>query len=499
MEEYAHENIINKLGPDFLGIYRNNGEDLEFYNFICGSWKPSKTEATMEIVSALSGKKIAYVQRSEEEDVKEAVDCAYSARSMIYSIPAIKRVEMLKEAAKRLEANKEDFINMLIINAAKTAELAEGELNSTINRILLSLEDFSKAVGEYIPGDWSLDKTKKNAIISREPLGVVACISSFNYPLLSMASKIVPALIAGNSVVAKPASDDPIVAIMFTRMLEFAGFPPGSVNLITGPGKTIGDAIAKSDKIRMITMTGSTETGKHITSVCGIKRLHLELGGKAAAIVAPDADINLAAEKILEGSLRYSGQRCDAISRVLAAKEIHKELVDKLLKGIDSYIYGDPFNKRTKILPLINEKAAEKVESLVKDAVEAGAILLKGGHRNKNFFEATLIDNVPLTARIAWEETFGPVVSIIEVENVEKAVEISNMSEYGLDACVFSKSFDTAMKIAKSLEDGSVTINDMPSHGVGYFPFGGNKNSGLGREGIAYSIEEMTRLKTLQF
>ncbi len=230
-----------------------------------------------------------------------------------------------------------------------------------------------------------------------------------------------------------------------------------------------------------------------------MKKLHLELGGKGFAVVADDADIALASKKILEGALKFSGQRCDAISRVLPFASIHEELVAQIMKDITHWKLGDPRKEGITMGPLINEGAANRVQELVDDAVTKGALLLQGGSHKGTYFEPTVLDNVPLDAKIAWEETFGPVVTIIPVRDLDNAIRIVNESHYGLDSCIFTENLYTAWKAAKSFEEGSVAINDAPAHGVGYFPFGGNKDSGLGREGVGHSIDEMTRLKTIQF
>jgi glyceraldehyde-3-phosphate dehydrogenase [NAD(P)+] len=367
------------------------------------------------------------------------------------------------------------------------------------NRIKMTMEEARSIFGEYVPGDWSEDTMAKFALVIHEPVGVVACISPFNYPLFSVVAKVVPALVSGNTAVVKPASDDPIACLLFARVLQEAGLPKGVLSVITGTGGEVGDALVTHKLVNLITLTGSTETGEHIASVVGMRRMHLELGGKGAAIVAQDADLNLAAKKVLEGSLKYSGQRCDAISRALIEDSVYDNFVAQVIKEFGAWNLGDPRDEKTAIGPLINPRAAERVQELVDDAVSKGALLLKGGKHHGSYFEPTILGAVPLEAKIAWEETFGPVVTLIKVASIDQAIEISNKSRFGLDSSVFTNNLYTAWKVAKALEEGSISINDAPAHGVGYFPFGGNKESGMGREGVGYSIDEMTRIKTIQF
>lgn len=494
--EKIFENLV--FTKDFSEIYKEEKGFRIFKNFIDGKWVESSSGKLIEIRSPIKNEVVGKVQRSNAQDVEKAVVAAFNSRKKIRDIAAIERIRILNKARHLMENHKEEFVNVFMVEAGKTRELAEGEFNTTLSRIKLTMEDANKIYGEYIPGDWAEDKVTKIAIVTREPLGVIACISAFNYPLFSMASKIIPAILAGNTVVAKPASDDPTVSLMFVRILQEAGIPDGTVNIVTGLGSEVGDPLVKNRMVRMVSLTGSTSTGKHVAEICDMKKLHLELGGKGTAIVAPDADIKLAAKKVLEGSLRYSGQRCDSISRVLVVRELPDAFLKEVLEIFDNYKLGSPFEEGVNVVPLINLNAAKNVQSLVDDAVQKGAKLIKGGHSKDNYFEPTLLDNVPLDARIAWEETFGPVVVIISVESVDDAIEIVNKSNYGLDSCLFTNNLYTAWRVAKAVEEGSVTINDFPSHGTGYFPFGGNKDSGLGREGIGYSLDEMTRIKTIQ-
>jgi acyl-CoA reductase-like NAD-dependent aldehyde dehydrogenase len=287
--------------------------------------------------------------------------------------------------------------------------------------------------------------------------------------------------------------------LLLARVLEEAGVPGGAINVITGSGKNVGDSLVSQKEVSMVTLTGSTDTGIRVAKLAGMKRLHLELGGKGSAVIAKDADIILASRKVLEGSLKYSGQRCDAISRVLVEDQVYDQFLLNIIKEAESWKLGDPRDSRYNIGPLINSQASERVQALVDDAISRGASLIQGGKHLGCYFEPTILANVPLDSQIAWEETFGPVVSIIKVQNIDEAIELTNRSRYGLDSCVFTTNFYTAWKVAKALEEGSISINDAPAHGVGFFPFGGNKDSGMGREGVGKSIDEMTRIKTIQF
>jgi len=488
-----------KLPSLFEGCYSIRDGIPEFKILVDGKWRESSNKNTIDVKSPIDGRVIARVQGSSSLDAEAAVNVAFASRKKIRDIPAIDRINILNRARHIIEDNREYFVNTLVLEAGKTPESAQGEVKAALNRIKMTMEEARSIFGEYVPGDWSEDTVAKFALVIHEPLGVIACITPFNYPLFSLVAKVIPALVSGNAIVIKPATDDPLSAILLSRVLQESGIPDGVVSVVTGRGSEVGDTLVGHKLVSMITLTGSTETGKHIARMSEMKKLHLELGGKGAAVVADDADIALASKKILEGALKFSGQRCDAISRVLVFESVHDELLSHIMKDLVHWKLGDPRKEGITMGPLINEAAATRVQSLVDDALAKGATLVQGGKHHGAYFEPTVLDNVPLDAKIAWEETFGPVVSMITVKDLDAAIKVVNESRYGLDSCIFTESLYTAWKAAKSFEEGSVAINDAPAHGVGYFPFGGNKDSGLGREGIGHSIDEMTRLKTIQF
>lgn len=493
------ERVSLRVSRLFSDCYSEKDGIPEFKLFLGGRWTVSSEGGTFDVDSPIDDSVIARVQAATEVDVREAISFAYGARKAIRDIPAIDRIEILNRARHAIEEHRDDFVRALVLEAGKPISSALGEVNASLHRIKMTMEEARSIFGEYVPGDWSEDTMAKFALVIHEPLGVIACVSPFNYPLFSTIAKVIPAIVSGNTTVVKPASDDPIAALLLGRALQEAGVPDGVVNVVTGSGKAVGDPLVTDERVSMVTLTGSTEVGKHVASVVGMKKRHLELGGKGAAIVAADADLNLAAKKVLEGCLKYSGQRCDAISRVFVVDEVADRLLAQVLKEMDGWKLGDPRNENYNMGPLINPQAAERVQSLVDDAVAKGAELKRGGTHRSSYFEPTVLYNVPRDARITSEETFGPVVTIIRVSGIDEAIGRTNESRYGLDSCVFTVNLYTAWKVAKALEEGTVSINDAPAHGVGYFPFGGNKDSGIGREGVGYSIDEMTRIKTIQF
>jgi len=487
-----------KLDSFFDAIY-DFGEDglPTFRNLRQGKWVTSESGERLPVKSPITGETIAWVQSSNQQEAASAVEETYASRHKIRQIPAIDRIKIFECAQDLMRHYASSFIETLVADVGKPRQVASGELHATRERLRMTVQEAQDIFGEYIPGDWAYDTVNKIALVIREPVGTILAIPPFNYPLYISAAKVVPALLSGNSVIAKPPSDDPLSLLLFAHVLLKAGIPEGSLTVITGRGGTIGDLMVGHKYIGMISFTGSTETGRRIAQTAGIKKLHLELGGKGVALVLPDADLDLAAEKCVAGALKTSGQRCDAISLVLVHKEIHAEFIPRLVNVIKQWRLGDPRDDNVKLGPLINKRAVEHVKALVDDAVAKGATLVMGGQCKDLYFEPTLVDNVPMDSRLACEETFGPVVAVMQVSNVDEAIEIANRPYYGLDSCVFGTNFYTLWKVAKKLETGGVTINDLPSHGIGAFPFGGVKGSGIGREGLGYSIEEMTVLKTI--
>jgi len=463
-------------------------------NLIGGRWRASTQ--TFSVRSPIDGEAWVDVPKATVSDVDAAIAAAHEAQSRIRDIPAVERIALFERAAALLERHQEFFRELLLVEAGKPRGEAHGEVAATIERLRMTMQEVKKITGEYIPGDWAADTMGKVALVIHEPLGTVGAITSFNYPLYIPAAKLIPALLAGNSVVVKPASAVPVTLLCFVRLLEEAGFPPSVVNAITGSGD-VGDRLVGDSRIDVISFTGSTPVGKHIATTAGLKRLHLELGGKGAAIVLEDADLDLAARKCVEGSLKNAGQRCDAVSAVLVVERVADLLVERMRRLIEHWPAGDPRQPDTKVGPVINREAAIRIQSLIDDAQAKGARVLAGGTSRECYVQPTLLDRVPLSARIASEETFGPVVTVIRMNDEAEALEAGQRS--GLDASVFTHDFYRMWKIAKRLNVGSITINDFPRHGTGYFPFGGVGESGMGQEGIGYSIEAMTRRKTVVF
>lgn len=465
---------------------------------IDGTWRPAASGGTFEVVSPIDGTVIAHAQKADVADLEEAIAAAKAARTAVRDMPAAERIAVCEDAAQIMREHIDAFTDIVTVDLGKTTKAARSETETTIQRLQLVREEVRKIFGEYLPGDWMPGTVGKRGIVLREPVGTVAAIGPFNYPLFIPAAKIIPAIAGGNSVVAKAPSDDPLPLLMFARVLEEAGLPDGALNVVTGSGSELGDALASSDDIGMVSFTGSTGAGKALSRATGPKPIHLELGGNAAAIVLPDADLAQAVGQTVSGALKGAGQRCSAVSRVLVVDDVYDDYVAAAREQAEDWVVGDPRADGVDIGPLVHDRAADNVAALVADAVEKGAELAIGGGRDGTYHEPTVLLDVPHTADIVWEETFGPVLTVVRVEDEAQAIEVANGSRYGLDSAVFTRDLDAAWRVASALEVGMVAVNAAPSHGVGHFPFGGRTpDSGVGREGLGYSIDESSALKTV--
>lgn len=453
-------------------------------------------ERYIDIHSPIDNHVIGRVPAMMKEDVDLAIENAKEAFNEWKNVPLSKRAEILYKAADTLEAHSEKLADLLINEVGKDKKSALSEVIRTADFIRFTVDSAKSIHGESIQGDnFSGFNKEKVAMVTREPVGVVLAISPFNYPINLATSKIAPAIISGNTVVFKPATTGSLCGIELVNVFREAGLPEGVINLITGKGSEIGDYIVAHDDINFINFTGSTEVGSAISQKVHMVPLLMELGGKDAAIVLKDADLSFTAKNIVAGAFSYSGQRCTAVKRILVIDEVADTLISYLKEEIGKLEVGNPVEKQVDIVPLINTKAADFVWDLIEDAKEKGANLICGGKREGNLIYPTLFDHVTTDMRVAWEEPFGPVLPIIRVKDVDEAIALANDSEYGLQSSVFTESLTSAFYVANRLDVGTVHINNKTERGPDHFPFLGVKKSGIGTQGIRYSIESMTRVK----
>lgn len=488
--------------PVFSGIYRESNGVYEFATFVGGKW--IWKDEMIDVRSPIDLSIIGRVPRLDWDDIDRALDVVYSAgRWSIRDTPGWRRLELLERLADLMEEHRDDLVESLIINSGKTRGQAMGEVNASIDRLRRADLDARKIYGEYMPGDWDPTTLETEAVVRREPLGVVLAIIPFNYPLFDAVSKFTYSVVAGNAVVIKPPSADPIPILLFAKLVEESGFPKEAFSVLTIPGRE-SDRLISDWRIQAISFTGSSGTGRKVIQAAGIKQFIMELGGGDPAIVLPDADLDFAAERVAAGIYSYAGQRCDAIKLVLVANDIYQDFRDKLVSQLSRVVVGDPRDEKATMGPLISPESADEMMNSIEEAVKAGGRILYGGRKlGETYVEPTLIEildkNVLKGLKLYREEVFAPVALITSFSNLDEAIELANGRAYGLDAAIFGYNMDQVRKLARLLEFGAIYINDMPRHGVGYYPFGGRKDSGIGREGVGYSIEYVTTYKTIVY
>ena len=466
--------------------------------YVDGDWRDA--DETLEVRDLADGGTFARVAAASESDAEDALAAAARAQRELRQTTPVERAAWLEAIADELEARSEELADVIVREAGKPISSAEGAPEGAAERFRFAAgeaRDLSTTHGEYREGS-TPGHEGWQAIVKPEPIGTVLCITPYNYPLVTTVLQVAPALAAGNSVILKPSSKTPVSAAVLTDVITSAvDLPEGALNFVPGQSSEIGDVLAGDERVDTIAMTGSSGAGEHVARESGIVNLLLELGGNAPAIVFPDADVPAATQSCAAGSFRYGGQRCSAVSRVLAHESVHDEVVDGIAATMDEWVSGDLFDEATTFGPLIAESQAEWVDELVGDALDAGAELVTGGERDGAFYEPTVLANVPRDARIIHEEQFGPVAAVTTFADEDEAVEIANAGDLALDASVFTTDHDRAMRVAERVDAGGVRINGAPSHGLGDIPFGGNDASGINREGIHTAIEEMLRKKSI--
>jgi len=469
----------------------------QYKNLVNGEWKLSENE--IKIYAPATGEELGSVPAMSTEEVNFVYESAKNAFKEWRALSYVERAAILHKAADILVRDAEKIGSVLSKEVAKGHKAAVSEVIRTAEIINYAAEEGIRMEGEVLEGgSFEASSKKKIAIVRHEPVGLVLAISPFNYPVNLAGSKIAPALIAGNVVALKPPTQGSMSGLLLAEAFAEAGVPAGVFNTITGRGSVIGDYIVEHEAVNFINFTGSTPVGERIGQLAGMRPIMLELGGKDSAIVLEDADLEMAAKNIVAGAFGYSGQRCTAVKRVLVMDKVADQLIEHVHNLVKKLSVGMP-EENADITPLIDTKAADFVEGLINEASEKGAKAITEIKREGNLICPVIFDNVNTDMRLAWEEPFGPVLPFIRINSVEEAIEISNASEYGLQASVFTNNFPRAFAIGEKLEVGTVHINNKTQRGTDNFPFLGAKKSGAGVQGVKYSIDAMTNLKSIVF
>ena len=468
---------------------------LPRYGFIVGGARRHSPDI-LTVVSPYSRQPIAEVCRAEAEGVEEATSLAVRAFEQTRRLAAFERSNLLAEAARRLAAETEELARTIAAEAGKPLRLARIEAQRTVEIFTLAAEEARRIGGEVIPLDWTEATRGAIALNCRFPLGPILGITPFNFPLNLVSHKVAPALAAGNTIVIRPSSAAPLSALRLGEIVAGCGWPEGTLSVL--PCSTaLGEAMARDERFRLLTFTGSPEVGWYLKSIAGRKRVTLELGGNAATVVDETADLSRAAARCAYGAFAFSGQVCISVQRILAHQAVFERFCTLLVAELSKLKPGDPLDEATTIGPLISERAAERTEAWIAEAVAGGAKLLAGGKRVGNYLPPTVLTGTTPKMKVNCCEAFAPLVTVEPFADFEEALSLVNDSLYGLQAGIFSRDAGRIMRAWRELEVGGVIINDIPTLRLDHMPYGGVKMSGQGREGVRSAIEDMTEPKLL--
>ncbi len=462
---------------------------------VAGRWTRAGT--SLDVRNPYDDSLVGRTWTGGESDLDRAIDAAVATAPRMARLPAYERAALLRRVAEGLTGARDAIAGVLAAEAGKPIRDAATEVDRAAMTFRVAAEESQRIGGELIPLDLAPHAAGRIAITRRFPLGPIAAITPFNFPLNLVAHKLAPALAAGNTVVLKPATRTPLSALTLARLLDEAGLPEGALSVLPLT-RAAADRLVEDDRLRLLTFTGSAAVGWGIKARAGRKRVILELGGNAGVIVDQDADLPYAVSRLTAGSFGYAGQSCISVQRIYVHEAIYDALADRLVEAVQRLTVGDPLDPSADVGPLITTADAERVEAWVREATAAGARVLTGGRRiGRAAYAPTVLADVPADVRVCAEEVFAPLVGLYRVPDVEAAIEGVNRSRYGLQAGIFTNTLAHALAAFDRLEVGGVILNDVPSFRVDHMPYGGVRDSGLGREGPRYAIEEMTEPRLL--
>lgn len=466
----------------------------EYAILINGDWCTGAY--TRPVLNPYDGSRIAEVHRADRRQIALAVEAAQAGFKTMRRLPSYRRAEILRQTAHALRKHADELARIITLESGKPIREARVEVERGATTFALAADEALRITGELLPLDIHEIAGDRLGIVARFPLGVIFAITPFNFPLNLVAHKVAPAFAAGNTVVLKPSSNTPITALRLGEFLLDAGLPSEAFH-ITPSSPSDAEPLLSDSAIKMVTFTGSPAVGWDLKSRCGRARICLELGGNAAAIVEPDAELEHAVRRCIIGGYAFAGQICISLQRIFLQEKIAERFTAEFLKGVQSLRAGNPLDESTQIGPMIDEEAAIQTEERVNQAVQCGARVLCGGRRRGNFYEPTILENVPAQLPVVNQEVFAPVTIIQRYADFDQAIEEVNCSDFGLQAGLFCSNIQKIMRAFNRIEVGGLIINDVPTYRVDHYPYGGVKASGLGREGVHYAVEEMTERRIL--
>ena len=460
---------------------------------VAGSWVDGVDK--IPVNNPYNNEEIDTVPRASADDIERALAYASEGASVMRKIPGYDRYHILMRAAKLMDERQEDLARTLTMEEGKVIGEARLEVSRAAETIIGSAEEAKRLGSEVVPLDGAPGTGNRIGFTLRVPCGVVLAITPFNFPLNLVCHKVGPAIAGGNSVILKPATDTPLVALKFVQLLLDAGLPPQAIQCVTGSGGQIGDILCSDPRVRKITFTGSRDVGERICHRAGIKKVTMELGSNAPVIILPDADLEKAANAIAITGYANAGQVCISAQRILIHSAVYGDLIDALKPKVDKLTTGDPLDEGTKVGPMVRESDAARVAEWIQEAAGQGARLLGGGERQGAMLTPSILADVTPDMKVSADEVFGPTVGLASVGSVDEAIELANQSNYGLSAAIFTENLDNAMRFAREVDSGNLHINWGSQWRADLMPYGGLKDSGFGKEGPKYAVQEMTETK----
>ncbi len=463
--------------------------------FVRGEW--IDRDQRIDVRNPFNDEVIDTVPVATPDDVEAALAGAVEGARLMRDMPGYERFKILQRAANLMVERQDELGRTISQEEGKV--LAEGVFEAGRSAITIetSGEEAKRLTGEVLPLDGAPGTAGKLGLTLRVPCGVVVAVTPFNFPLNLVCHKVGPALAAGNAIIVKPASDTPLSALKLVEILLEAGLPPLAISCITGSGKTVGETLCADPRVRKISFTGSADVGRRICQIAGLKKVTMELGSNSPLIVMPDADLSKVIEATVKTGFANAGQVCISTQRVIAIDSIYGELIERLQPAVESIVTGDQLDASTSMGPMVRSRDAERVAACLDDAVAKGARLVCGGERNGASVTPALLADISPAMDFSRNELFGPAVGVSSVANVDEAIALANDTEYGLSAGIFTQDLDAAMKFARRVDSGNIQINWGPMWRADLMPYGGLKESGMGKEGPKYAVQEMTESKTV--
>ena len=469
----------------------------DYQMLIAGRWVGGGTRR--EVKNKYDGSTLGTIPLADAATIDHAIAAAEQSFPAMAALPAYQRAGILGKAVDLLQQRREEIARTIAAEAGKALKFARAEADRGIQTFTFAAEEAKRIHGETVPLDATPAGATHMGFYLRVPVGVVVAISPFNFPLNLVAHKVAPALAVGNTVVLKPATTTPLTSVILGEILVEAGLPAGALNIIFGDGRTVGDQLVTDPRPAKVTFTGSPPVGRHIMSRAGLKKVTLELGNSSPTIIDHDADLTVAVPKCVVGSFYNSGQVCLSVQRIYVQRSIEKEFTERFVSATAALKVGDPLDEECDVGPMIDESEAIRAEAWIQEAVAEGARVLAGGKREGALLHPTVLANVTQAMKVVCSEVFAPVVSIMPFDDFDEALHQANDTAYGLQAGVFCRDVHKAWQAIKRLDFGGVIINDVPTFRADHMPYGGVKESGIGREGVRHAIEEMTHIKMVAF